>query len=931
MKILAIRGKNLASLSAEFAIDFQSEPLASAGLYAITGPTGSGKSTLLDALCLALYERTPRLSKATTARGETIPDVGDNTVAPGDPRTLLRRGAGEGFAEVDFVGSDAVAYRARWSVRRSHQKASGALQKSEVTLTRIVDNQRLGDHTKTETLRRIEACIGLSFEQFTRAVLLAQNDFATFLKAPDDERAELLQTLTGTETFAELSRQAFARMKAEKETLDRLQAQLNDQLPLQPPARADKDAALLAQEATAAQLAAHTAGIEEQQRWYQQWEQRQAERLDASTRLEAAITASKESAPRHAHLQFLEQVQTARPLRSEFDRLSQAASLAAQAELDASAALLLAQQQAMEREGMHAAARDQLAAADAEKAQAQPAIDQARALDASIATLEPRLRLAQQAQAEAQAQRDAALAAQAQTAMQIEETQAAMRSAESWLTDNATLRPLAEGWQLWETLLGQALVHLMGQTQAEAGLEDLAQQATDNTQKTATAQATLEQATQHATASAEKLHAVATLCAATDAEQLARDKQAQEDRRDQLQAAAQLWQRRCELRAQRKQLQEQQQAETTVLQASAAELQLCAQQLPLREAEWQAAEQALQRAQLAVSEGAETLRNALQPEQPCPVCGALEHPYASHAPVVDAMLQSLQAHVDERRQALRDLQDASVRAHTNQTSASKALAQLGREQTTLEARHAALLGEWTALALHGAIEAVPLADRDAWLLQGQHAARASLQALGRQEEQLRSNLKLRDAAQGEVNAANQSLEQARETVNKLLSNTAALAQATHTAQRQRDERAQQLEQVLSQLDQPFAGPAWRQRWHADAQAFVAQCRSDASAWTQQQESRSALASRIERLQVEWAAADAASKRAEQQLLAQTSACQTETEHLNGLRQQRQALLQGRAVADAEQALHAAIQQGRATLEATQASLQQARDAVHRLQ
>ena len=95
MRILAIRGKNLASLAGEFAIDFQAEPLGSAGLFAITGPTGAGKSTLLDALCLALYEKTPRLAKA---RGEHIPDVGDNDVLPADPRTILRRGAAEGYA-----------------------------------------------------------------------------------------------------------------------------------------------------------------------------------------------------------------------------------------------------------------------------------------------------------------------------------------------------------------------------------------------------------------------------------------------------------------------------------------------------------------------------------------------------------------------------------------------------------------------------------------------------------------------------------------------------------------------------------------------------------------------------------------------------------------------------------------------------------------
>ncbi len=62
MKIEAIKLKNLASIEGAFEIDFTREPLASAGIFAISGATGSGKSTILDALCLALYDRTPRFS-----------------------------------------------------------------------------------------------------------------------------------------------------------------------------------------------------------------------------------------------------------------------------------------------------------------------------------------------------------------------------------------------------------------------------------------------------------------------------------------------------------------------------------------------------------------------------------------------------------------------------------------------------------------------------------------------------------------------------------------------------------------------------------------------------------------------------------------------------------------------------------------------------
>ncbi|MGB2973416.1 MAG: AAA family ATPase, partial [Candidatus Competibacter sp.] len=167
MKILAIRGKNLASLAGEFELRFHKDPLASAGLFAICGPTGAGKSTLLDALCLALYNNTPRLAKAS-ARGVNLPDVGAETVTPREPGNLLRRGAGEGYAEVDFIGNDGIDYRARWAVRRARGKTTGKLQNVEMSLQRLTDAQAFGGG-RSEVQREIEQRLGLSFEQFTRA------------------------------------------------------------------------------------------------------------------------------------------------------------------------------------------------------------------------------------------------------------------------------------------------------------------------------------------------------------------------------------------------------------------------------------------------------------------------------------------------------------------------------------------------------------------------------------------------------------------------------------------------------------------------------------------------------------------------------------------------------------------------------------------
>lgn len=249
MKILAIRGRNLASLADDFTVDFLAEPLVSAGLFAITGPTGSGKSTLLDALCLALYGDTPRLIGAGASR---LPDVADETITSSDARAILRKGAGEGFAEVDFVGNDGVFYRARWFARRARGKSTGRLQNVEMSLTRISDSQDIGGKLMTEVKRIIEEKIGLRFSQFTRAVLLAQNEFATFLKSDDGSRAELLEMLTWQRALQRtVSPCLSARQGEAAAQLEQIQVRLADHLPM----IADERTALDAECATASDSA----------------------------------------------------------------------------------------------------------------------------------------------------------------------------------------------------------------------------------------------------------------------------------------------------------------------------------------------------------------------------------------------------------------------------------------------------------------------------------------------------------------------------------------------------------------------------------------------------------------------------------------------------------------------------------------------------
>lgn len=230
MKLKTLEIENIASFE-KASVDFDNGPLGNADIFLINGETGSGKSTLLDAICLALYDNTPRMNAGGRSDKENMPD----NITYGNPMRLLRLNTNQGLVRLIFE-ADGDNWEALWTVRRIKERRRkkdeepGTKLKREWTLTNLRTRETMTQIREINTA--VARLTGLDFGQFCRTTMLSQGEFAAFLKSDVDEKAALLQKITGLDKFEKAGKKIFAITSAKdrvrqaaKERRDALAAQ----------------------------------------------------------------------------------------------------------------------------------------------------------------------------------------------------------------------------------------------------------------------------------------------------------------------------------------------------------------------------------------------------------------------------------------------------------------------------------------------------------------------------------------------------------------------------------------------------------------------------------------------------------------------------------------------------------------------------------
>ncbi|HET7753710.1 MAG TPA: AAA family ATPase [Anaeromyxobacteraceae bacterium] len=916
MRILCIRGENLASLYGAFELPLDRGPISESGLFSIAGPTGAGKSTLMDALCLALFGRTPRLGErgrsVMIGRGDDDPSL---LVDANDERNILSRGAGAGHAEVDFEGVDGGRYRAQWSVNRARGRPNGKLQQPKMVLTDLVAGAPLTSGL-TAVPDLVQRLVGYSFDEFKRAVVLPQFEFTAFLKAKPDERAAILERVTGTDVYTRLSIAAHARAGAEDGKLRLLDERAGAVTLLTDEARREHEGRATELERVQADAKRDASLASDAVRWHDAAAALAREVVDASEALSRTTQEATATAPVREELEAVQGAQALRGVHGDVVRCGRERAAAAERHADAERQLAAAgdaRESAAQAEQVAArAAADAAATLEA----ARPELTRARELDVGIAESARRAEAAHVALASARDEAARCEDALAATRRAIAEHGALRDRAVAWLGDHSDRQPLAAEWPRWQAALRDHASSVGELARAEEALGAAKSTLARAERRKADAHSAAEKAQQAYSQLEERSRAATQAAAADDAGALKRRSDALADVRGALKDLATIAGQAAAARGARDAAREAARRDSAALADARRELDALDTEVAASEAGLTASREALARIIEALS--LEEHRQNLVDGAPCPLCGATAHPYAASAPseTLHRKQEDAVRRAESDLKALRSVCGAAAttvaRLDTSAEKARKEEALQADALDNLEERYSKLRVTATSGAEVPAIAADAgealaslLASADAEL----SAARAEQERAIARKQAADAALAALDDARRKLDGATKALDTAERDAERCAADIARHSDALRGLTARRDGVEADLEPALAFRD------GWRGAARDDGLAFQRECGDAVREHALREQERTAAEEQLATLRpaLEGAAARADEKR--RQVEDASSVAIREQSALAALRDTRANVLGGRAADAAEKALTDAERTARGALDA----------------
>lgn len=678
MKICKLKLKNLNSFrEEEVEIDFEKSPLDDVSLVAITGPTGSGKTTLLDAICVALYGKTPRLAGRESQH----------------PRHLISHGETEGFAEVYFE-ANRTRYHATWSIKRKG-----------IPKAQLFDDS--GELITAKVAQEVESILGLDFGAFRRSVMLAQGEFAAFLKANNEERRTILEATAGVHIYdilrEELNRKVSEVKAAYDEVIDRLKGI--------PEASYDQ---LKNAEAERARLHAEVETLGKKSRQIQGQKERESKRKEDFEKLQSSETRREELLAQQSEIdalrselenanraqRFLLEKQAFDTAQLEFKKSEEALRVATTEKTEAEKQLeshqtvydekaAAYQNTSTERDQkmpIHTAAKSDVERASERFAEADKRTPELVDVNNQIDALENQLTDRQTQQTELQGQIDDAQRF-------LEDNRLPLNRQQRLTKATALLAELGSQEQQLETVSTSKAQHKKKVLSLKREIENLSDTHEKRLSEKVSAETTLEDATLRL----NKLQATGTHEEWTHRKQQAAKAQpiaqkyeaAQKDLVGAKNQLNELKDTATALDTQLEQIEIELANQTDVYQCATDAVQRC-------EAERESAKWA---------DPINQLRQRLQPGEPCSVCGAIDHPCADVVePENEELLQNAEkaladakAEADKAQAHLQDLKTRQAQTEQNKRNTAKQIEDCVTEIETLRDEAAGLLAEWRVI------------------------------------------------------------------------------------------------------------------------------------------------------------------------------------------------------------------------------------------